>query len=153
MVVVANDPAPYASLEARIEPDRVPGKGAPGGLHAALVAARAPWVFTAGCDMPFLSAAPIELLLALRREGQLAVVPVWRGVAQPLHAVWSRAALPLVEELLARGDPSLQQIVRAAGARLVAEDEWARVDPAGRALENANTPADLARLGLAPPGP
>lgn len=151
VVIVANEPEPYAALGVRIEGDRLPGKGAPGGLHAALAAARTPWVFTAACDMPCLEAPPIRHLAALRDGAALAVVPVWRGVAQPLHALWSRAALPVIERMVATGDPSLQSIVRAVGARLVEAEEWERIDPGGRALENANTPADLARLGLTPP--
>src|SRR5512147_611890 len=55
-LVVANDPAPYQGFGVPVVGDRLPGKGAPGGLHAALSAARTRWIFTAGCDMPFLSA-------------------------------------------------------------------------------------------------
>lgn len=148
-LVVANDPAPYAALGAPIVPDLVPGKGAPGGLHAALAAATTPWVFTAGCDMPFLSREGI-LLLAARRAGAEAVLVEWGGRLEPLHALWSRACLPLVARLLAEGDPSLQHIGRAVRAVVVPEAEWRAIDPAGRAFENANTPADVARLGLEP---
>jgi molybdopterin-guanine dinucleotide biosynthesis protein A len=153
IVLVANDPEPYEALGVRTVPDRIPGKGAPGGLHAALAAATTPWVFTAGCDMPFLGEAPIRYLAAHRGEGSLAVVPVWNGIPQPLHAFWSTAALPLVQTLLAAGDPSLQAVVRESGAHLVTEEEWRSVDPRGLAFENANTPADLIRLGLARPQP
>ena len=34
--------------------------------HAALAAAHTRWVFTAGCDMPFLSKDPIRFLAGLR---------------------------------------------------------------------------------------
>src|SRR5512139_3143748 len=53
-IVVANDARPYADLGVPVVPDAIPGRGAPGGLHAALSAAGTPWVFAAGCDMPFL---------------------------------------------------------------------------------------------------
>jgi molybdopterin-guanine dinucleotide biosynthesis protein A len=151
VLVVANDPAPYAGLGVPIQADLIAGKGAPAGLHAALSAARTPWIFTAGCDMPFLSEVPIRFLAARRTAGTVAVVPVWKGVAQPLHGLWSRAALSVVERMITGGDPSLQAIVRAVGARLVSEETWATIDPRGLALENANTPEDLARLGLTPP--
>jgi molybdopterin-guanine dinucleotide biosynthesis protein A len=153
VIVVANAPAPYRALGVRIEPDRIGGKGAPGGLHAALSAARTPWVFTAGCDMPFLEEASIRSLAARRCEGELAVVPMWKGVTQPLHALWSRAALPIVERMITAGDPSLRAIVRGVGARIISEQAWAAVDPTGRAFENANTAEDLVRLGLAAPPP
>ncbi|WP_242352899.1 MULTISPECIES: molybdenum cofactor guanylyltransferase [Anaeromyxobacter] len=149
-LVVANDPAPYAPLGAPIVPDLVKGKGAPGGVHAALSAARTTWVFTAGCDMPFVSEAGIALL-ASRRAGAEAVVVRWQGRLEPLHALWSRACLPLLSRLLAEGDPSLQAIARSVAAAIVEESEWRAVDPEGLAFANVNTPEDLARLGLVPP--
>ncbi len=146
-LVVANDPAPYRALGAAVVPDRILGKGAPGGLHAALHASSTDWVFAAACDMPFLAEAPIRLLAA-RREGADAVLVRFGGRLQPLHAFWSRACLPALERMLAEGDPSLIDLARAVRAHVVEEPEWRAVDPAGRALENANTPADAERLGL-----
>jgi molybdopterin-guanine dinucleotide biosynthesis protein A len=149
-IVVANDPAPYAPLGARVVPDAVAGKGAPGGVHAALAAARTGWVFAAGCDMPFVSADGIALLAA-RREGHEAVIVRWRGHLEPLHTLWSRACLPTFERALRAGDPSLQDLVRMVDAAVVDEAEWRAIDPDGRAFANANTPEDLARLGLVGP--
>jgi acetylornithine deacetylase/succinyl-diaminopimelate desuccinylase-like protein/molybdopterin-guanine dinucleotide biosynthesis protein A len=146
-IVVANDPAPYAGLGAAIVPDLLPGRGAPGGLHAALSAARTEWVFAAGCDMPFLDARAIAFL-AGRRAGAQAVLVRFGGRLEPLHAFWSRACLPVLDRMLREGEPSLRELAAAVGARIVEEEEWRAVDPAGRAFENANTPADAARLGL-----
>ena len=94
--VVANEPAPYEAFGAPLVADLVPGKGAPGGLHAALSAARTEWIFTAACDMPFLAEDPIAALAA-ERGGAPAVAVMWRGRLEPLHAFWSRACLPTVE--------------------------------------------------------
>lgn len=149
-VVVANDPAPYERFGAPLVADLIPGKGAPGGLHAALSAARTEWIFTAACDMPFLAAAPIAALAA-ERAGAPAVAVIWRGRLEPLHAFWSRACLPTVERMLRDGDPSMWKIATAVGARFVSEERWREIDPEGRAFENANTPEDLARLGLEGP--
>jgi molybdopterin-guanine dinucleotide biosynthesis protein A len=147
-LVVANDPAPYLALGAPVIPDLLPGKGAPGGLHAALSAARTPWIVAVACDMPFVSEEGLRLLWA-RREGAVAVVPERGGRLEPLHALWSRAALPALDAALRAGDPSLQGFARACGARVVDEAAWREHDPAGRAFENVNTPEDAARLGLA----
>ncbi len=146
-LVVANDPSPYAGLGAPVVPDAIPGKGAPGGLHAALRAAGTEWIFTAGCDMPFLEAGAIGHRAALRGRAPAAGV-VWRGRLEPLHAFWSRACLPAVERMLREDDPSLWRIATAVGARFVSEEEWRAVDPRGRSFENANTPEDVERLGL-----
>lgn len=151
-LVVANDPAPYITLGVPVVGDRFPDKGAPGGVHAALAAARTPWVFTAACDMPFLSEEAVAYLLA-RRGGARAVVVRFHGRLEPLHAVWSRECLPVLEAALRAGDPSLLELARAVSPRIVEEPEWRAIDPQGRSLENANTPADALRLGLEPAPP
>jgi len=146
-LLVVNDPAPYRRFEVAQVADLLPDRGAPGGLHAALSAATTPWVFAAGCDMPFLSPAGIALLAA-RRHGALAVVPRWDGRYEPLHALWSRDALPVLARALAEGDLSMQRLVVLCGAAVVEDEDWAEVDPEGRAFRNANTPEEAGRLGL-----
>jgi molybdopterin-guanine dinucleotide biosynthesis protein A len=149
-VIVANQGEAYSALGARTVPDLLPDRGAPGGLHAALAAARTGWVFTAGCDMPFLGEGPIAWL-AERRAGARAVAVLWRDQLQPLHAFWSRECFAVVDRLLRQGTPSMWRIATAVGARLVPEAEWRTVDPLGRSFENVNTPADALRLGLTLP--
>ncbi|HEY6099241.1 MAG TPA: dipeptidase, partial [Anaeromyxobacter sp.] len=146
-LVVSNDPAPYADLGAPVVADRIAGRGAPGGVHAALSAAETEWLFAAGCDMPFLDARAIAFL-AERRGGAAAVLVRFRDRLEPLHAFWSRRCLPAFERLLRAGVPSLHELAEAVGARVVDEAEWRLVDPEGRAFENANTPEDARRLGL-----
>lgn len=152
VLVVANDPGPWEGLGARVVPDVIPDKGAPGGLHAALASTTTGWIFTAGCDMPFLSADAIAWL-AERRPGSTAVVPRWDGRLEPLHAFWSRGCLPAVERLLREGDPSFRDVAQAVGATIVGEEAWRALDPEGRAFANVNTPEEAARLGLAPSAP
>jgi molybdopterin-guanine dinucleotide biosynthesis protein A len=146
-LVVTNDPAPYAGLGAPCVPDLLPGRGAPGGLHAALATAETPWIFAAGCDMPFLDAAAIAFLAA-RRDGVDAVLVRAGGRLEPLHAFWARRCLPALEQLFAQGQPSFRDLARAVPVAIVEEAEWRTVDPDLRSLENANTPEDAERLGL-----
>lgn len=146
-MVVTNDPSPYAALGAPLVGDRLPGRGAASGIHAALAAAGTPWVFAAACDMPFLSEQGVALL-ASKRAGAAAVLPRWGSRLEPLHALWSKACLPIIEQALSEGEPSLMALARLVGARVVEESEWRMIDPDGRAFANVNTPEDAARLGL-----
>jgi len=145
--VVANDPVPWAGLPVRVHADAIAGKGAPGGLHAALAAARTGWIFAAACDMPFLSAEAIRFLAGHRGTAP-AVLVEWERGLEGLHAFWSRDALPTVERMVREGDPSIRAIAAALGARVVTAEEWRQVDPGGRSFENVNSPEDLERLGL-----
>jgi len=146
-LLVVNDPDPYAAFDVPRVADHFRGRGAPGGLHAALRSATTPWIFAAGCDMPFISEGG-SALLAARRAGVLAVVPRWGGRLEPLHALWAREALPLVERALAEGEVSLQRLVWLAGALVVEAEAWGSIDPSGRAFLNANHPEEATRLGL-----
>lgn len=150
VLLSANDPGPYATLGVPIVADRLPGKGAPGGLHALLSAARADWLFVVACDMPFVAEAGIRHLAA-RREGVQAVLVRFGGRLEPLHGFWSRAALPVIERLLREGEPSFLALSRHLPCAIVEEEEWARLDPGGRALANVNTPEDAVRLGVTVP--
>jgi molybdopterin-guanine dinucleotide biosynthesis protein A len=149
-LLVANDPTPYAALGVPVVADAIPGKGAPGGLHAALAAARTGWIFAAACDMPFLSAEAIRFLWSLR-GGAPAVAVHWGGRVEGLFAFWSRSCLPAAERLLRKGDPSLWRLATEVGAAVVPEATWRTFDPDGRTFANANAPEDLERLGLLPP--
>lgn len=146
VLVVANDPAPFAGFGVRVVPDLLAGKGAPGGVHAALAAAAAPWVFCLACDMPFVAPEPI-VLLASRREGFQAVLPRRAGFPEPLFAFYSRELLGPFSAALAAGDPSLAKLLSAVRTRFVEQADFERADPGSRSLENLNSPEDLARLG------
>jgi molybdopterin-guanine dinucleotide biosynthesis protein A len=150
VLVAANDPAPWEPLGVRVVPDAIPGKGAPGGLHAALAAARTGWIFAAACDMPFLSAGPIRFLAARRGAAPAALV-AWERGPEGLHAFWSRELLPVVDRMLRDGNPSIREIAARVGARVVPAEAWREVDPLGRSFENVNSPEDLVRLGLDAP--
>src|SRR5688572_18613960 len=68
MLLVANAPERYARFGLRTVADVVQDKGAPGGVHAALVAARTPWVVAVACDMPFVTPGVLRALLDARGD-------------------------------------------------------------------------------------
>ncbi len=142
--LVGADPALYAYLGLSVVADAIAGKGAPAGVHAALAHSSSPWVFCLACDMPFPSSRAIDLI-ASRREGARAVAPLRGGRPEPLFAAYSKSCLPDFERALRGGDPSLAELLRIAGARLVPEAELEAVDPGLRSLWNLNTPEELAR--------
>jgi molybdenum cofactor guanylyltransferase len=152
---VASDPSPYAALLAahpqlRVIPDLIPGKGAPGGVHAALAAARSEWVVAVACDMPFITLKVLQLLLSERAPDVDVVAFQAAGRLQPqlaayratLHAAWGRALAT---------DPPLRVLIGKFRARVLPEDRLKRADPGLRSLEGINEPKDLARLGASLP--
>ena len=128
---------------ARVLYDATPGQGPLGGLVTGLKAARTPWVFMVACDMPNLDPKVIARIVAERAEGLLAVVPESPGGPESCHALYARAALPLIEAAMAEGERAPYRLFGRLRARLIPKAEIAAIDPTFRSLANLNTPDDL----------
>jgi molybdopterin-guanine dinucleotide biosynthesis protein A len=150
VLLVANVPEPYARFGVRTVADAINGKGAPGGVHAALGAARTPWVFAVACDMPFVSPEAVRALLDARAEEVDAVCFEVAGRLEPLLAVYRAALVTPWGEALAE-DPSLRRLLARFRSRLLPESALREVDPELRALVNVNTPEDVASHGITLP--
>jgi molybdenum cofactor guanylyltransferase len=145
VVVVANDPAPWAALGVEVVPDRVAGAGPMGGIQAALTAADdCDAVVCVGGDLPFVEPA---LLAALRDRAPEAgaVAPRTAVGVEPLCARYGRGLLPAIEARLLAGQLALHAMLEEAGAAWIQGAELAALDPDGRCFFNINTPDDLRR--------
>jgi molybdopterin converting factor small subunit len=99
--------------------------------------------FVTSCDSAFLNPR-LMLHLVSQIAGYDVVVPHWGGRPQPLHAVYRRSVLPLLEEQLARGELRPVFLFDKVRTRRIDEDEIRRLDPDGASFFNMNTPADYA---------
>lgn len=143
LLLVGGDPP--ASAPGRRVPDLEGPRCALRGLASALDAARAERVLVLATDLPFVSEA---LLLALVAWPEADVVlPQDAGGPQPLCAVYRREpALRAASRRLAAGERlALHALLAELEVRVLPQDVLAALDPAGTALTNVNTPADLAR--------
>lgn len=143
--------------------ERRPGAGPLGAVAAGARALRAGGhtgaAVVLATDLPFVTAALVAAVA--RHPSASTVVPVVGGRRQPLAARYGARALDLAPALFGAGRRSLAALLDAVDVVELAEDELAgRVDL--RELEDVDTPADLARLGLrggrppaplTPPGP
>jgi len=145
VLLVAKDPDLYADLPCRTVTDILPGRIPLVGIHAGLRQARHEWVFVTGCDMPYLSAAVIRRLCRHRDEGQ-AVIPHGPSGLEPLHALYSRQCLPVLEDYLAAGEGSVLGLLDRIPTRVVPWEEFRDLDPEGASLRNINTPQEYQLL-------
>jgi molybdopterin-guanine dinucleotide biosynthesis protein A len=145
LLVVTNDPAAYAFLGLEMVSDLLPGRGALGGLHAALFFSPTPHVFVVGCDMPFLSPALMGRLADGASRWDV-VVPRVGHQFEPLHAVYARRCLKFVERALDAGGRRIFDFYAAVRVREVPEADLRALDPELRSFLNVNTPADLERI-------
>ncbi len=146
VLLVTNNPELYQFIPCRKVPDIYPGRGVMAGIHAGLSQSREPSVFVAACDMPHLNGKLIRHLTALA-DGVDVVMPVTPGGFEPLHAIYRKECLPVLEEFL--GDEEHRRVVSLflrVRVREVSLDEIASFDPKFTSFDNINTPDDYYRL-------
>lgn len=126
--------------------DALPDGGPLAGLAAALESIETPWLFAVGCDMPFVSPEVIEVL-ARRRSGHQAVVPVVQGHPQPLAAFYARDCLDAIRDIQAGGGKhSLRALLERLDVCYVDEAQLMEFDPQLRSFFDLDTPADVAAV-------
>ncbi|MEW6118066.1 MAG: molybdenum cofactor guanylyltransferase [Nitrospirota bacterium] len=146
-----NTPEVYARLGAPMIGDVLPSRGPMTGIHAALLNAGGDSVFVAACDMPFLNADVVSLIVERYRECSSAgpcdaVVPVFNGAPQPLCGVYAKSMLVLLEEGVMNDKASLKPLLSEVRTHFINEDVVRSIDPEGRSFANINTPEDYGRL-------
>jgi molybdopterin-guanine dinucleotide biosynthesis protein A len=119
--------------------DRYPDTGPLGGITTVLESVQAP-VFCVACDMPFLNADLIRYLCETRQAD--AVVPVWQGRPEVLHAWYSPALLPQFRKALSENRLKLIDALIEANVFFVPDEVICRFVPDGACFRNINTPEE-----------
>ena len=122
--------------------DAASDTGPLGGIVAALRRSPHPLVAVVAVDMPFVSGSLMTTLSELRTDEKV-ILPTDEQGLQPLHALYSKDALPSLEEALKGRDLSLVDVVSRLAPRIVTSSEWGVADPTGRFAYNINTEHDL----------
>jgi molybdenum cofactor guanylyltransferase len=94
--------------------------------------------------MPFLDSEVIKRFIALKSEADVVMAKLEQGL-QPMHALYHRNCLPIIERLLQAKELKIHRLADhpALRVRLVPADELRLFDPDARSFCNINTPADL----------
>jgi molybdopterin-guanine dinucleotide biosynthesis protein A len=147
LVVVTNNAARYESLSlaARLVPDEEPGMGSLMGVYSGLQAARHPYTLVVACDMPFLSLPLLCYMVSLAPSHDV-VIPRLGSLLEPLHAIYGKACVPFMKELLDRGERKITAFLHRVRVRFVDEAELDRFDPDRRSFVNVNTAEDWVRV-------
>jgi molybdopterin-guanine dinucleotide biosynthesis protein A len=145
--IIANDPARYAGLGVPVVPDAVAGAGPLGGVHTALLEARHDPVLVLACDLPFVTAAILERLVAQSQADAAidAVVPRTRRGLEPLCAIYRKRGAAVAGRLLDAGERRMTALLAALRVRELERDGSLGAEDEGTLFENVNTPHDYAR--------
>lgn len=143
VIVIAQD-SPDLSSAVPVVRDLVADCGSLGGLYTGLTHARTSRVFVVACDMPFFSQETVRYFLHLRSEADIVMARLHNGW-HPMHALYGRRCLPVMESMMTAKDLRIHRLVEHPTLRshTVTAEDLKTVDPEGRAFLNINTPADL----------
>jgi molybdenum cofactor guanylyltransferase len=140
-IVVTNTPDRYRNYDVEVTSDALDIRGPLTGIYSGLLRSTDEYNFVAACDMPFLSPRLISYMGEIA-AGQDAVVPQFDGFLEPLHAVYRRGILPLMETQLRKQDRRIRGLFDHINVRYLVEEEIVRFDPLKRSFRNLNTPKE-----------
>ena len=135
----------YNQLGLPIFPDEHPGLGPLAGIHSALKNIPAERILVVGCDMPLLNYRLLNWMLCLKRKEDI-IIPEYGGRLQPLHAIYSRQLMPLIERRLEQKQLGLQRLLTEANYYKISHKHIIPYCPNGLCFSNANTREELIRL-------
>ena len=151
-VAAAEQELPELPREVIVTRDEREGRGPLEGLRAGLKALpeHVDAAYVTSCDVPLLVPGFVRQMLDLARGYDVTVIEI-DGFTHPLSAVYRRAALPYIEELLAQDRLRPVFLFEAVKTRRVSREEIT-ADPDLTTLRNLNTREDyeqaLADAGL-----
>ena len=145
VVLVTNLPEEFDFLGLTMVGDIYQGIGTLGGLHAGLSAIGAAYGLVVGCDMPFLNAELLRFIISIRDQADI-VMPRIGNYHEPLHALYAKRCLPVIEQKIQEGERRVLRACDKLPTRYVDQEQIARYDPQHLSFFNVNTPEDLRRM-------
>jgi molybdopterin-guanine dinucleotide biosynthesis protein A len=144
VLVVTNTPERYAFLGLPMVGDVFPDGGSLGGIYSGLLAAAGDAAFTVACDMPFLRADVVRLVVERAGEGDV-VIPRVGDQLETLHASYAKRCLPHMEERLRAGRLKIVGFFDAVRVVEIPEATVRRLADPTVVFMNVNTPDELAQ--------
>ncbi len=142
LLIVTSTPALYAFLGLPMVPDIYPDHGSLGGIYSGLKAAAGEAAFTVACDMPFLHSGIARLVVSRAAEADI-VIPRVGDQLETMHAAYSKACLPHIEERLHAGRFRITGFFDRVRVLEIPEHLVAKYRAPAVAFMNVNTPDDL----------
>lgn len=145
ILVTTNQPDDYQFLGVPLFADRLPDRGALGGLYTALDAASHPLVAVVACDMPFVNTTLLTAERAiLQTTASDAVIPDTGRGLEPFHAVYRRATcLPAVRTALDQNHWRVDAWFSQVKLYILSPEMTRQYDPDLHSFFNLNTPQDV----------
>ncbi|MDY6912522.1 MAG: molybdenum cofactor guanylyltransferase, partial [Chloroflexota bacterium] len=137
-----SNPCSDCSQQVKIARDQLRGKGPLVGIYSGLKASGDEYSMVVACDMPFLNIGLINYMIGLAPDFDI-VIPRVGELVEPLHAVYSRNCLNIMEKMIGSGNLKISNLLEQTRVRYVEKEEIDRFDPEHLSFFNINTPDDV----------
>jgi len=140
-IIVTNTPDRYRNYGVEVTSDALEIRGPLTGIYSGLLRSTDEYNFVAACDMPFLNPRLISYMGEIA-SGHDAVVPQFNGYLEPLHAIYRKGLLSVMEAQIRKQDRRIRGLFDHIAVRYVTEEEIVRFDSMKRSFRNLNTPKE-----------
>ena len=95
--------------------------------------------------MPLLNSELLNLMWEIPTWAPVVIPGTPQGL-EPLHAIYHKSLLPIVDNRIRAGSLSLQSLLEDIPCHIVSPADILKICPSFKCLTSANTPEKLARL-------
>jgi molybdenum cofactor guanylyltransferase len=143
IILVTNEPLRYLEWDLIIVTDHFDQRSSLTGIHAGLFTASNPHVLVTACDMPFVQASMIELLLGALAPHLDVIIPKTALGFEPMMAIYSKRCLKPMEAALRKRQYQIQKFFPQVRTLRIEEPDLRRCDAELISFYNLNAPGDL----------
>lgn len=122
--------------------DIIPGCGPLGGIYTALVSSANPYCFIFAADMPNLNMKLIRYMAGLKEKADIIIPRLSKGI-EPLHAVYSKAAIPVIKTLLEKNRFKILNLIEQMNTEYIGNLSINKFGDPLRIFSNINTTSDI----------
>jgi len=149
VVLLTNTPDEYVYLQIPMQEDLIKDLGPMGGIYTGLMTMSDEAGFFVACDMPFLNGKLIRRMVEVRDDFD-AVVPRMGWMLEPLHALYSKRCLPVIQEAIQQRQYHIAKCFTKMRVHYMDEEELRLWDKELRSFFNINKPQDWPGATLKP---
>lgn len=141
-IVISANNEEYKAYPHTIVQDIKPNIGPIGGIYSVMKTIEAEYYFISSCDTPHTQATLVQMLLDNTTRADV-IVPVHSGgKVEPLFGVYSRKALPFIEQQINNGNFKLMHLLKECNTYYLPLEAQGLKNVAGM-FKNINTAQDV----------
>jgi molybdopterin-guanine dinucleotide biosynthesis protein A len=123
IIIVSRDKkdfTPFLDQGIKLQEDEIPGKGPLSGMHSAFAKSANKDIWVTACDMPYISAKAAEFMTRMKLDLQCsAVIPLVDNRIHPLHGIYDKHCMPVIETLLKAGNYKVMAMLETVHSEIL----------------------------------